>query len=106
MHLEDTYVYIIMGFPKHNLYINVTMKQLLHFGQFVTFWADNDDQKCNNHVTIFVTFWVDRVPIDPKCNNSYILGRLSLSTLSVQNVTKLCFTKSDILAVYNPFCNK
>ena len=30
---------------------NVTMYQLLHFGQFVTFWADNVDQKCNNHVT-------------------------------------------------------
>ena len=24
---------------------------MLHFGQFVTFWADNVDQKCNNHVT-------------------------------------------------------
>ena len=31
---------------------NVTiMLQLLHFGQIVTFWADNVDQKCNNHVT-------------------------------------------------------
>ena len=54
---------------------NVTM---LHFGQFVTFWADNDDQKCNNHVTFFfVTFWVDHFG--------------SIEYLSTQNVTTVTF---------------
>ena len=59
------------------------------------------NQKCNN-VTI-VTFWAVCYILGrqrrPECNFLLHFG-------SVQNVTKIFFTKWGILAVYNPFCNK
>ena len=51
---------------------------LLHFGQFVTFWADNVDQKCNSHVTKILLDFGSMSGIFLRKKNEYLNKHFSI----------------------------